>query len=310
MIRRIGFITALLLGLFAVQKIVATEIGDANGDGVVNVADIIAVVNAANGQESEEFDRSAADMNGDGAITAEDIKLIVNKMIRPDFDLSNAFIDDYERAFVQGYLAKGYYYYDRKQQITSQEFKAMLKPLVEKYSPDKMDYFNSRISDVDIPITRSIAVGMAYYAARCIGAFYYNSPYNRSTYGDVFDDIWDNLSIMEVLPYGLTKFNETDPEDMISAALQNADHVSVVSNKEIIEYYLGKGWLWNDVFTWEDAVRAITRLYDSFEPARLTISHQNCFSPEGFSCLRFQAYCLYHKIYSPKFKGIYFKSKK
>ena len=55
MIRRIGFITALLLGLFTVQKIVATEIGDANGDGVVNVADIIAVVNAACGQESDEF---------------------------------------------------------------------------------------------------------------------------------------------------------------------------------------------------------------------------------------------------------------
>ena len=245
-------------------------------------------------QSGESFTINGIDVN--------DIAHIYNKV----WDST----DDYERAFVQGYLAKGYYYYDRKQQITSQEFKAMLKPLVEKYSPDKMDYFNSRISDVDIPITRSIAVGMAYYAARCIGAFYYNSPYNRSTYGDVFDDIWDNLSIMEVLPYGLTKFNETDPEDMISAALQNADHVSVVSNKEIIEYYLGKGWLWNDVFTWEDAVRAITRLYDSFEPARLTISHQNCFSPEGFSCLRFQAYCLYHKIYSPKFKGIYFKSKK
>ena len=266
MIRRIGFITALLLGLFAVQKIVATEIGDANGDGVVNVADIIAVVNAANGQESEEFDRSAADMNGDGAITAEDIKLIVNKMIRPDFDLSNAFIDDYERAFVQGYLAKGYYYYDRKQQITSQEFKAMLKPLVEKYSPDKMEYFNSRISDVDIPITRSIAVGMAYYAAYCIGVLKGNSPYNRSTYDDLWNNLWDNPTLSEVLPYGLMILNETDPEDMISAALQNADHVSIVSNKEIVEYYLGKGWLWNDAFTWEEAIRAITRLYDSFEP--------------------------------------------
>lgn len=35
--------------------IFAAEIGDANGDGVVNVADIIAVVNAACGQESDEF---------------------------------------------------------------------------------------------------------------------------------------------------------------------------------------------------------------------------------------------------------------
>ncbi len=124
----------------------------------------------------------------------------------------------------------------------------MLKPLIEKYSPDKMDYFNSRISEVDIPITRSIAVGMVYYVARCMEVFNGNSPYNRSTYDDVFDDLWDNQSITEVLPYGLMVLNDTDPEDMISAALQNADHVSFVSNKEIVEYYLGKGWLWNNPF--------------------------------------------------------------
>ena len=267
--KRIGLVTMVLLGVFAKQKIVAAEIGDANNDGVVNVADVVVAVNAANGQQSDTFDLSAADMNGDGVITLEDAKLIARKILSPEMDLSNAIYDDYERAFVQGYLAKGYYYYDRKQQITSQEFKAMLKPLVEKYSPDKMDYFNSRISEVDIPITRSIAVGMVYYVANSIGAFFPNFPYpfDRTTYDDCWDNFGDNNAAMsEVLPYGLMQLNDTDFLDVVTAALQNGGHVSLISGKEIVEYYVGEGWHWNNPFTWEEAVRAITRLYDSFKP--------------------------------------------
>jgi hypothetical protein len=267
--KKIGLVTMVLLGIFALQKIVAAEIGDANNDGVVNVADVVTAVNAANGQQADNFNLSAADMNGDGVITLEDAKLIARKILRPEMDLSNALYDDYERAFVQGYLAKGYYYYDRKQQITSQEFKAMLKPLVEKYSPDKMEYFNSRISDVDIPITRSIAVGMAYYAAHSIEAFFPNFPYpfDRTTYDDFWDNFWDNDAAMtEVLPYGRFQQNDTDLEDIVTAALQNGGHVSLISGKEIVEYYVGEGWHWNNPFTWEEAVRAITRLYDSFKP--------------------------------------------
>ena len=202
-------------------------------------------------QSGESFTINGIDVN--------DIAHIYNKV----WDST----DDYERAFTQGYLSSKYYTYDRKKQVTSQEFKAMLKPLVEKYNPDKMDFFNERISDYDVPLTRSIAVGMVYYAGECIEAMSNNSPYNRSTYGDTFDGLWDNQEMSAVLPYGLVQLNDTDPEDMITAALRNADHVSIVSNKEILEYYLENGgWAWNEAFTWEEAVRAITRLYDSFEP--------------------------------------------
>ena len=270
MMRRIGLLITLLLCMFAIHKIVAAEIGDANGDGVVNVADIIAVVNAACGQESDEFDMSAADMNGDGAITAEDVKLIVNKIIRPDFDLSNAFIDDYERAFMQGYLAKGYYYYDRKQQITSQEFKAMLKPLIEKFRPDSMAFFNSRISDANAPIPRYIAAGMAYYVARCIGLLIQNSPYHRSEYDNLWEGAWDDIELLDrILPYANVPSTDGDNDwiEMINALLWHAEFVSVVSNKEIVAYNEeADSWLWNKPFLWEDAVRAITRFYDSFEP--------------------------------------------
>jgi hypothetical protein len=260
----------VLLGIFALQKIVAAEIGDANNDGVVNVADVVAAVNAANGQQADNFNLSAADMNGDGVITLEDAKLIAKKIISPEVDLSNALCDDYERAFAQGYLAKGYYYYDRKQQITSQEFKAMLKPLVEKYSPDKMDYFNSRISDANAPIPRYIAAGMAYYVARCIGLLIPNSPYHRSEYDNLWEGAWDDIELLDrILPYANVPSTDGDNDwiELINALLWHAEFVSIVSNKEIVAYNEeADSWLWSNPFTWEDAVRAITRFNDSFEP--------------------------------------------
>lgn len=52
--------------------------GDANGDNVVNAADIVEVVNYIMGSPSASFDEKAADVNGDGVVNAADIVLIVN----------------------------------------------------------------------------------------------------------------------------------------------------------------------------------------------------------------------------------------
>ena len=285
--KRIGLVTMVLLGIFAIQKIVAAEIGDANNDGVVNVADVVAAVNAAKGQQSDTFDLSAADMNGDGVITLEDAKLIARKILSPEMDLSNALYDDYERAFAKGYLAKGYYYYDRKQQITSLEFKAMLKPLVEKYRPDSLDYFNSRISDDNAPISRYIAAGMAYYVARCIGLLIPNSPYHRSEYDNLWEGAWDDIELLDrILPYANVPSTDGDTDwiELIIALLWHAEFVSNVSNKEIVAYNEeADSWLWNKPFLWEDAVRAITRFYDSFEPEieYATINDPRVTSPDA-----------------------------
>lgn len=51
--------------------------GDANGDGLVNAADIVEVVNAINGKESANFKHSNADMNKNGIIDKTDIDMIV-----------------------------------------------------------------------------------------------------------------------------------------------------------------------------------------------------------------------------------------
>ena len=53
-------------------------IGDANGDGSVNAADIVEVVNYIMGTPSAAFVFEAADVNTDGSVNAADIVLIVN----------------------------------------------------------------------------------------------------------------------------------------------------------------------------------------------------------------------------------------
>jgi hypothetical protein len=55
--------------------------GDANGDGTINAADIVEVVNYIMGNPTASFIFSAADINNDGSVNAADIVLIVNAIM-------------------------------------------------------------------------------------------------------------------------------------------------------------------------------------------------------------------------------------
>ena len=52
--------------------------GDVNGDGLVNVTDIVATVNCIMEKPSDGFNKEAADLNGDGEINVTDIVMMVN----------------------------------------------------------------------------------------------------------------------------------------------------------------------------------------------------------------------------------------
>lgn len=54
------------------------EKGDANGDGVINIADVTAIINHINGSTSGSFVLSAADANGDGSINIADVTAVIN----------------------------------------------------------------------------------------------------------------------------------------------------------------------------------------------------------------------------------------
>ena len=55
----------------------ASLAGDANGDGKVNAADIVEVVNYLKGSPSARFNEKNADANDTGAVTVEDVEAIV-----------------------------------------------------------------------------------------------------------------------------------------------------------------------------------------------------------------------------------------
>ncbi len=58
--------------------------GDANGDGEVNVTDIVEMVNCIMDKPSARFVEAAADLNGDGEVNVTDIVLVVNIIMAAD----------------------------------------------------------------------------------------------------------------------------------------------------------------------------------------------------------------------------------
>ena len=221
-------------------------------------------------------------LNGNGDLKATAIVIKAGKG-----DLNNEFFlddirirrlyesafDDYDRAFMKGYLEDSYMAKERTAQVNSQEFKAMLKPLIRTFAPDSMTYFNSYITDHDMPLTRGMATIMAYYVARCIGA----ETNNGGISGDLPLDLWDcdlNSDCDLLLPHWNDPGEEDYPEDMPwrstgYGSLQtplwwNFLHVSDYSGKQVIALdKKANVFHWNNPLTWEDAISAVTRLYDS-----------------------------------------------
>ena len=185
--------------------------------------------------------------------------------------------DDYDRAFIMNYLEVSYMNKERTAQVQSPEFKSMLKVLIDKFSPDSINYFNSYITDEDIPLSRGTATIMAYYTARCIGA-----ETGNTIFGETPADMWDTdfMNYDKLLPHW-NDLPETDfPEDKYwrGAPFRNWQagwwfnncHVSDKSGINIIALdKTANSFHMNDPFTWEDAIRAITRLYDSLDPEKV-----------------------------------------
>ena len=71
-------------------------LGDANGDGVVNVTDIVEIVNYILGHPSAKFDETAADVNNDGVVNVTDIVSVVNIILSDPVAARELLGDDYE----------------------------------------------------------------------------------------------------------------------------------------------------------------------------------------------------------------------
>ena len=55
--------------------------GDANGDGEINMSDVMFIVNYTLGTPAPSFDAVAADANDDGEINMSDAMYIVNRIL-------------------------------------------------------------------------------------------------------------------------------------------------------------------------------------------------------------------------------------
>lgn len=62
----------------------SANVGDVNGDGYIDVVDIMGIVNYILGESHSSFEANAADVNGDGYIDVVDIMGLVNKILGND----------------------------------------------------------------------------------------------------------------------------------------------------------------------------------------------------------------------------------
>jgi hypothetical protein len=64
--------------------------GDVNGDGKVDVADLVELINYRRGQASEHFNLEAADANHDGTVDDKDIEALAGQLVNgedADFEM-------------------------------------------------------------------------------------------------------------------------------------------------------------------------------------------------------------------------------
>ena len=52
-----------------------------NGDGEVNVSDVVALANFAMGETTEGFNKEAADLNNDGEVNVSDVVALANQVM-------------------------------------------------------------------------------------------------------------------------------------------------------------------------------------------------------------------------------------
>ncbi len=189
--------------------------------------------------------------------------------------------EDFERAFEMGYVDASYADRNRSEQMVSTEFKAMLEDMISETAPGRVSLFRSKVTDYSVPMTRNHAMVMIWYAAVCMGVDDAYTGGETIDYISLLDDYfggydsdWDSATKLtpEVQQYDLpieTKFWGTQTNVRTVACAWNAWHLSPTWGMPAIAVdTVEMSMRWTDPFTVEDAVCAVSRLYDSYDDAQ------------------------------------------
>lgn len=151
--------------------------------------------------------------------------------------------------------------------VTASTYRAMLVEMLEALAPEQMDYFDSKVKDVNLAITRGDAVRMAYYAAVCIGADDYNGYSFSSDLADADGRMWEAGNFLELICPDVYKnipvsmANHTWDNEFTAAGLWNVWHVDTVSGKQVFEFDEElQSMRMYDMLTMEEAENSIERL--------------------------------------------------
>ena len=68
--------------------------GDANGDGDVNISDVVLLVNKVLGAPSSVFIAANCDMNSDGDINVSDVSILINLILEGDSQMGPGDAED------------------------------------------------------------------------------------------------------------------------------------------------------------------------------------------------------------------------
>lgn len=151
--------------------------------------------------------------------------------------------------------------------VTASTYRAMLVEMLEALAPEQMDYFDSKVKDVNLAITRGDAVRMAYYAAVCIGADDYNGYSFSSDLADSDGRMGEAGNFLELIcpdvykNIPVTMANHTWGNEFTAAGLWNVWHVDTVSGKQVFEFDEElQSMRMYDMLTMEEAETSIERL--------------------------------------------------
>ena len=156
---------------------------------------------------------------------------------------------------------------EKSEWVTASTYRAMLVEMLEELAPEQMDYFDSKVKDVNLAITRGDAVRMAYYAAVCIGADDYNGYSFSSDLADSDGRMWEAGNFLELIcpdvykNIPVTMANHTWGNEFTAAGLWNVWHVDTVSGKQVFEFDEElQSMRMYDMLTMEEAETSIERL--------------------------------------------------